>query len=103
MAPQTLDEICPARDDAGLRPADELVPREADEVGACRQRLACRRLAGNLPESPGAEVVDERQLVPVRDRGQLGELRQLGEADDAEVRLVNAQEKRRLRADGPLV
>ena len=41
--------------------------------------------------------------MPPRDRGELGELRLLGEADDAEVRLVDAQEQRRLGPDRALV
>ena len=54
-------------------------------------------------ERAGAEVVDERQAVAARDRGELLEPRPLREADDAEVRLVHAQQQRRLRADRALV
>ena len=103
MAPQPLDEIGPADDDARLRAAEQLVAGEADEVGARGERLRRRRLAGQVAERAGAEVVDERQPVPPRDRRELRELRQLGEPDDAEVRLVHAQEERGLRADRALV
>ena len=41
--------------------------------------------------------------MPARDSGQLGDTRLLGEADDAEVRLVDAQEQRGVRSDRPLV
>ena len=41
--------------------------------------------------------------MTLRDGGELLELRQLGEADDAEVRLVHAQEERRLGPNGALV
>ena len=41
---QTLDEVGPADDDPGLRPAEELVAREADEIRAGLEALANRRL-----------------------------------------------------------
>src|SRR5947208_14934791 len=50
-----------------------------------------------------AQVVDERERVLARDCGDLLETRPLLEADDAEVRLVDAQEERRLVVDRPLV
>ena len=100
MPAQPLDEVGAAGDDPGLRAAEQLVAGEADEVGAGAQRSRRRRLALDLDERAGAEVVDERQLVPARDRGELLEPRRLlGEADDAEVRLVDAQEQRGL---GPI-
>src|SRR5207253_635923 len=34
VAPQPLDELRAARDDSGLRPAEELVSREADEISS---------------------------------------------------------------------
>ena len=107
MAAQPLDEVGAADDDARLRPAEQLVAGEADEVGARGEALARRRLVASdkslLASDAGAEVVDERQAVAARDRGELGERRLLGEADDAEVRLVHAQEQRRLGADRALV
>ena len=104
MAPQPLDEVGAADDDARLRPAEQLVAGEADEVGAGRERLLARRLvAETVGERAGAEVVDERQLVSARDRGELRRARRLGEADDAEVRLVHAQQQRRVVADRALV
>ena len=71
VAPQPLDEVGPAGDDPGLRAAEQLVAGEADEVGARGQRGGGRRLALDLDERARAEVVDERQLVPPRDRRQL--------------------------------
>ena len=84
-------------------PPSSLSPGEADEVGARGERLLRRRLARQLDEHARAEVVDERQPVPPRHRRELLEPRQLGEADDAEVRLVHAQEQRRVGADRLLV
>ena len=58
---QALDEVGPAGDDPGLRAAEQLVAGEADEVGARRQRRGRGRLALDVDERAGAEVVDERQ------------------------------------------
>ena len=99
---QLLDELGAADDDPGLRPAEELVAGEADEVGAGGERLARRRLARRARRAtPEPRSSSERQAVPSRDGRELVEPRQLGEADDAEVRLVHAQEERRLRARPP--
>jgi hypothetical protein len=54
-------------------------------------------------ERAGAEVVDERKLVPRRDGSDLPQPGELGEADDTEVRLVDTQYQRRLGADRLLV
>src|SRR5436305_12030673 len=50
-----------------------------------------------------AEVVDQRQAVSLRHGGDVLEPRPLLEADDAEVRLVDAEDDRRLLADRALV
>ena len=71
VAAQPLDEVGAAGDDARLRPAEQLVAGEADEVGACCERGGRGRLALELDEGARAEVVDERQLVAARDRGEL--------------------------------
>ena len=103
MAAQPLDEVGAAGDDPRLRSAEKLVAREADEVGAGGERGRGSRLALELDERARAEIVDERKVVPARNRRELLDPRLLGEADDAEVRLVHAQEQRRLRPDRSLV
>jgi hypothetical protein len=103
VAPQPLDELPAADDDPGLRPAEELVAGEADQVGACGQALLRRRLALEMDEHAGAEVVHERQTGARGHPGQLLDRRLLGETDDAEVGLVNAQQHCRLGADRVLV
>ncbi len=103
MHAQPLDEISTPDDDARLRPAEQLVAREADEVGTGRERLAGGGLAGQLRQHARAEIVEQRQAVPLRNRGKLLEPRLLREADDAEVRLVHAQQERRLGAHSLLV
>ena len=50
-----------------------------------------------------AQVVDEREPVAAGDGGDLLEPRPLLEADDAEVRLVDAEDDGRLRPDRALV
>jgi len=63
VASQPLDQLGSADDDPRLRPAEQLVAGEADEVGSRRERLARRRLALERHEHARAEVVHERQSV----------------------------------------
>src|SRR5207237_2594872 len=103
MAPQPRDELAAAGEDPPLRAAARLVSREADEVGARRERVPRGRLVLELDQHARAEVVDHWQAVRPADADELGEARLLREADDAEVRLVDAQQERRLGADRALV
>jgi hypothetical protein len=103
VAPEPLDELCTTRDDPGLRAAQQLVPRETDEVGAGGEARARGRLVVELLQYAGAEVVDEREPVPMRDARELRDRRLGREADDTEVRLVDAQDNGRLRPDRRLV
>ena len=48
---------------AGLRPAEQLVAAEADEVGAGGERVPRGRLVGDLDERARAEVVEQRHAV----------------------------------------
>ena len=56
MAPQPADQLGAAADDPGLRPAEELVARERDEVGARRR---CSRGASGSSAS-GAKLPEPR-------------------------------------------
>ena len=65
-----------AGDDAGLRPAQQLVRREADEVGARRDALARGRLVARARSSSasprrasdaGPEVVDQQHVARPRE------------------------------------
>src|SRR4051794_9816237 len=103
MPAQRLDEFGATEHDPGLRAAEQLVPREADEVGAGDERLACRRLGFDRRDCTRSEVVDEWEPVTPRHGGYLLEPRPLLEADHAEVRLVDAQQDCRLRPDRTLV
>ena len=62
------DQILAADDEAGLRPAEQLVAGEGDEIGALGDRLRDRRLmrepeAGEIDQRAGAEIVDQRHLA----------------------------------------
>ena len=103
MPAQPFDEVGAPDDDPGLGPAEQLVAGEADEVGAGGKALLGRGLVLEMNKHTGAEVVDEREVVPARDGCELGHGRLLREADHAEVRLVHAQQHGRLRADRTLV
>jgi hypothetical protein len=93
-----------------LPSVDELA-RGVDDplaVEAARDVLARGRLRLSLREAvlgkdTGTEVVEQRHAVPAGDCGEIGELRQLREADDPKVRLVHPQQERRLRTDRLLV
>ena len=72
VAPQPLDEVGAADDDARLRAAEQLVAAEADEVGARCERRARGRLVGEVEERAGAEVVERAAASCARaTRGEL--------------------------------
>ena len=86
-----------ADDDAALRAADELVAAEADDIGAGRdalldQRLVLEAVLREVDQRAAAEVVDHRDAVLAAELGQLLDARLLGEADDAVVAVVDAQD-----------
>src|SRR6266516_3780112 len=103
MPSQALDELGATDDDPGLRAAEQLVAGEADEIGPARKRVPCRGLVLELHEHARAEVVDDRQTVRAPHANELVQPGLLGEADEAEVRLVNPKQERRLGADRALV
>src|SRR5205085_3985821 len=107
VAPQALDELRAAGDDPRLRPAEELVAAEADEVGAGREGGLSGRLSAyagerEVDERSGTEVVHKRHAYRRGRRGELTHGGLLREPHDAEVRLVDTQHEgglgpRRLR------
>ena len=103
MPAEAPDELGATADDPCLRPAEQLVTRERDEVGAVGERIACERLVGQRHEAARPEIVEQRQLVPPRDGGELGGRRPLAEPDRAEVGLVHAEEQRGVGPDGCVV
>ena len=84
-------------DQPGLRPADELVAAERDEVRAGGQPLGRRRLVGQpeggrLEQRPAPEVVDDDRAVLVGERGELDRIGRLDEAGLREVRRMDAED-----------
>ena len=63
MPAQPLDERSTAGDDPRLRPAEQLVAGEADEVRPRREACAWGRLVADLDERPGAEIVHQHEFV----------------------------------------
>src|SRR5207302_5247324 len=99
MATQLLYEVGAPDDDPGLRPAEQLVAGEADEIRAGSEACARSRLVAEVHECTGAQIVQERQVVTMGNVCQLAQRRLRSEADDTEVGLMHAQQDRRLGSD----
>ena len=85
-------------------PPRSLSPEKQTRSAPARRLSAGVGSSADASERTRAEVVDERELVRrSRSRRALPSSRTLGEPDDAEVRLVHAQEDGGLRPDRPLV
>ena len=67
MTTQPLDELGAPGDDPGLRPTEQLVAGEADEVGPAGEARRDRRLVAERQERSGAEVVHQRDAESLRD------------------------------------
>ena len=104
MALHRRDRPLAADGDARLRAADQLVAGEQRHVHAGGDRVAHQRLLGQsvlarIEQRPAAEVVEQQQPALARERRQRRQRRLLGEADDAEVRGVHAQQRHGALAD----
>ena len=108
IAPQRVDETRPAEHDARLRSPEQLVAREAHEVGAqtqARRSVGFRRqtLRREIDERAAAEILDQRHAVRAAELRQLGQ-RHLGdEAAQLEVAAVDLEQQRGARAERSLV
>jgi hypothetical protein len=101
---EAFHERAPPDDDAGLRPAEQLVPRKADEVDAGGDDLGHRRLVGKavrakVDERAGAEVLHHRDPALAAEIGQLTRGHRGREADHAVVRGVHLEEEPRVGTD----
>ncbi len=103
LAAEALDELAAADHDPRLRPTEQLVAGEADEIRTGGEARRGRRLVADVGQRAGAEVVDEPDAGPRGDRRELLGAGALGEPDDPEVRLVHTQKERRVGADRALV
>ena len=73
VAVDLRQQVLAADDEAGLRPAQQLVAGEGDEVGAVGDGLGDRRLvleaeAREVDQRAGAEIVDQRHALLARKR-----------------------------------
>src|SRR5438067_13411035 len=94
MLAAALDELAASEHDSGLRATQQLVAGDQHEVRALLQALRGGELAESGVERAAAEIVQQVDLVHARDRGQLGKGRHLGEAEQGEVRSVDAKDRR---------
>ena len=103
VAAKPLDQVCAAEDDPGLRPSEELVPGEGDDVSAGREALGHGGLVADVRQDARAEVVDEDDAAILGEPDEVFELRALREAHDPEIRLVHAKQDGGSVADCTLV
>ncbi len=108
MGAERLDNLTAADDDAGLRPTEQLVAGEADDIGPSRQDLGDRVLVGKTPTTQVVQasrtlIDDERQVVVVGQIGEGLECRRGGKPDDSEIGLMRHQQGGCLVTDRPLV
>ena len=78
MLLQRLHVLLFADDDARLRPAQQFIAAEADDVRARRHRFLHRRFVRQtvlrrIEQRPAAEIVDQRDVLPVGEFDQFGQ------------------------------
>src|SRR5215203_2001354 len=81
------DELERPNSDAGLRPAEQLVPREDDEIRTFAHSVLGSRLIAQRQERSAADVCKDRRS----EGGQLRDADRLGEACDLEVARVDPE------------
>src|SRR5829696_10262623 len=87
MTAHRRDELERPNGDAGLWPAEQLVPRKDDEIRAFAHGVLGPRLVAKLQERSAADVGQNRRP----EGGQLGDADRLGEARDLEVARVDPE------------
>jgi hypothetical protein len=102
---QRGDERRAADDDAGLRPAEQLVAREGHQPGPGGHALLDHRLFGEtidggVEQRARAQVVHDRQPVGVRRLDQLGQLGRVGKSEHQKIAGMDAQQERGALGDG---
>ncbi len=101
---QLGDQLRAADGETRLRPAEQLVPAERDDVGAGIENLAHRDLVVDAQrpergEIAAAPINDQRLAALGRQPRQRSDLRLVGEADDLEVARVHLEDRPGARAD----
>ncbi|MNP26210.1 hypothetical protein D3C76_1190540 [compost metagenome] len=102
------DQVLAADDDPGLRPPQQLVATEGDDIGTIGQSLAYRGFGGQAPagkveQAAAAQVFKQWQLMLVGDTCQHGSRHLGGEALDAVIAAMHPHQQASARADGRLV
>ena len=107
IAADAFDEFAFAGDDAGLWAAEKFVAAETDDVdagvGAGAGDWLIDSAGGEIGEAAGAEVLVDGDVQAAAERGDLVESGPLGEAGDAEIRRVDAEEEARAFVEGAFV
>ena len=103
VAAHPRDQVGPPDDEPGLRPADQLVAAERDDVRAGRQALGRHRLVGQpergrVEQRARAEVVDDDRAVAM---GELGDRRRVGRLGEPGHREVRRDGRAGRRGPGP--
>src|SRR6266498_4796535 len=107
MAPETLDQVCPSGQEAGLGATEQLVAGKRDQIGPTRQRFGDRRfLSGDLGvaiEQAASHVVQQRDLRFMGEPAQFTHRNHIGESHHPIVARMDLQDQRGLRVDGPVI
>src|SRR5207302_1194360 len=108
MAAELRDRLPAPGGDAGLRPAEQLVAAEGDDVRAVAHGLRNGLLAAQpesrgVEERPAAEVVDERDAALAREAREVAGCGLGHEPAEREVARVDPQDRPGLLGDGTRV
>ena len=104
IAVDARDQFLASDDEPRLRTAKQLVAGEGDEIGALRHRLGHCGLMGQaeareIDECSGAEVVDQRHVVPVRKLRKIAARHGGGEPLDTVIRGMHLENERGFSAE----
>ena len=103
-----LQQVPPAQNQTRLRTAEQFVAAEGGHRGAGEDALlhgglGAQAVSAQVHQGAAAEVVHHGKAAAGAEFGQLGHRRLGGEAHQAEVAAMHAEQHRRLRRDGLLV
>src|SRR6266545_3578745 len=107
MAPETLDQVCPSGQEAGLGATEQLVAGKRDQIGPTSQRFGDRRFLswdlGVAIEQAASHVVQKRDLRFMGEPAQFTHRNHIGESHHPIVARMDLQDQRGLRVDGPVI
>src|SRR5690554_2101322 len=105
MTPQARDEIGPTDNASGLRPAQELIATEADQVASAGDALLDHRLRpqpvlARVEQGAASKVFNEKEVVSPSELGQLSKRGLMDKADDHKIARMDSQEQPGRLANG---